>query len=283
MTAFDARRTPARADLAAAHLAGTVTAPRFVEGTRRRIAVPSTFLRKVPAHDAPFDTEALMGEVVTIYDEQEGWAWGQLEADGYVGYLSGDALGPADPAPTHRVVAVRSFLYPTASIKPPFLAALSLGAAVTVVGTEGKFAKTPQGFLFAAHLAPLGTVAPDPVAIAEQLVGIPYLWGGKSSLGLDCSGLVQLSAAMAGLSLPRDSDMLAAEAGTPLAIGADFSGLRRADLVCWKGHVAMLTADDTIIHANGHHMAVAVEPLRAAVARIEANEYGPPTGFRRIR
>jgi cell wall-associated NlpC family hydrolase len=283
MTAFDRRLTPARPDLAAAHLAGKVTADRFVEGRAMRVDLPVAPLRRSPAPDAPLDTEALMGEAVTVYEsDEEGWAWGQLAADGYVGWLPAEALRPADafPAPTHRVAPLRSFVYPGPSIKLPPSAALSIGSSASVVRSEGDFAVLATGgFVFARHLVPLGESEPDFVAVAECFVGVPYLWGGKTSLGLDCSGLVQVSLAAAGLSAPRDSDMQEAGLGSALPGEAD---LARGDLVFWKGHVGILVDPVTLLHASGHHMLVVREPLAAARARIASATGADWTGLRRL-
>lgn len=276
---FDPRVTPARPDLAAAKLRGLVEAERFVEGVAARVVVPATPLKREPRPDAPYDTEVLAGEAVTVYEECEGWSWVQLAADGYVGWLSANALGPVDPAPTHRVAALRTFCYPGPSIKMEPLGFLSLGARLAVLRIDGAFAATPLGFIHAGHLARLGEVEPDYVAVAGRFLGAPYLWGGKSSLGLDCSGLVQLALAATGIAAPRDSDMQAASLGIALPL-AD-PQLRRGDLVFWKGHVGIMEDAETLLHANGHHMAVAREPLAQATARILAKTHGPVIGFRR--
>src|SRR5829696_7805712 len=284
---FDRRITPARADLADERLRGTVEAPRFSTGAAKRVVAPSTPLRPHPSPEAAIDTEALMGERVTVFDEHEGFAWGQLEADGYVGYLSSEALGNADQLPTHRVVALRTFVYPGPNLKLPPRCHLSLGAAVAVVeqgvGRDGEWARIGDTrFVFAAHLAPLDVHEPDFVAVAERFVGTPYLWGGKTSLGLDCSGLVQLALAAAGIGAPRDSDMQERELGEPVAIPAELSGLRRGDLVCWKGHIGVMLDPERLLHANGHHMALAVERLSEAAERIGVKSYGPITAVKRL-
>lgn len=277
---YDPRITPARPDLAAAHLKGRVEAGRFVDGERRRIRFAQTPVKKIPRPDAPLETEALMGEAVTVYDvDEEGWAWGQLEADGYVGWFSADALGPLDPEPTHRVIAPRSHFYPIAGIKAEPLGAVPMGASLPVTRIEGRYAATPYGFIRESHLAPLDAAMPDYVTAAERLIGTPYIWGGKSGAGLDCSGLVQLSMMLAGQKAPRDSDMQAASLGTALPPGVN--GLQRGDLVFWKGHVGIMRDAETLLHANAFHMAVTSEPLGEALARIEAGGDGRPTGFRR--
>jgi cell wall-associated NlpC family hydrolase len=281
MTVFDPRLTPARPDLAAAHLRGLVEAPRFVEGRTLRVVHASAPLRRAPASHAPLDTEALCGERVTVYDNNgEGWCWGQLADDGYVGWLPDEALGPLGAPVTHRVQVLRTFVYPGPSIKLAPRDALSLNSRVSVVREEGDFAVTESGgFLWRNHLALLLQHEPDFVAVAEQFIGIPYLWGGRSSLGLDCSGLVQLALAAAGRAAPRDTDMQERELGQPLEDGAPPA---RGDLVFWKGHVGIMRDPDRLLHANGHHMRVVTEPLRDAIARIEAKGAGKVTSVRRL-
>jgi cell wall-associated NlpC family hydrolase len=278
---LDARLTPARPDLAAEHLRGRVEAARFVKGEAGVVTASQAPVRRVPAPDAPLDTEALMGERVTVYEAtEEGWAWGQLTDDGYVGWMPASALGPPGPAPTHKVVALRTLVFPGPSIKLLPLAALPFGARVTVVGTAEHFSLTANGHVPASHLAPLGFVEPDPVAVAERFLGTPYLWGGKSSLGLDCSGLVQLALAACGIACPRDTDLQEHALGAPVAT-ADFSELRRGDLVFWRGHVAIVRDPQTLLHANAFHMAVTQEPIAEAIARIRATE-GAPSSVRRL-
>jgi cell wall-associated NlpC family hydrolase len=268
---FDPRTTPARPDLAALHLKGQVEAARFVAGTEREVVAPQAPLRRTPAPDAAYDTEALRGERVAIYEEnEEGWSWGQLCADGYVGWLPSGALRPPGPAPTHRVAALRSLVFPGRSIKTPPIDALSFGCRVAVTLQEGNWmALASGGYMPARQLAPVETREGDFVAVAERFIGVPYLWGGKTSLGLDCSGLVQVALASCGMDCPRDSDMQERALGT--AITGDLAGLRRGDLLFWTGHVAIIRDASTLLHANGFHMAVATEPVADAITRIGAS------------
>jgi cell wall-associated NlpC family hydrolase len=269
MASLDPRVTPARPDLAAAHLQGKVAAARFVEGVEREVHDESAPMRREPAPDASLDTEALKGERVTVYEtNEEGWCWSQLAADGYVGWLPANALASPGPAATHWVCAPRTLAFPGRSIKLPPVAGFSLGCRLAVMRSEDWFAVTPAGYVPMRHLAAIGAVEPDFVAVAERFVGVPYLWGGKTSLGIDCSGLVQLALAAAGIACPRDSDMQERELGA--AIAPDSSDLRRGDLIFWKGHVAIARDAATLIHANAHHMAVAIEPIAEAVRRIAA-------------
>lgn len=277
----DPRLTPARPGLADIRLRGSVEATRFVEGQPRRVVVASAPLRRHPTPESGTDTEVLLGDAVTLYDEAGGHAFVQLERDGYVGYLPAQSLGPADPAPTHVVTALRTFLYPEPDLKRPPLGFLGLGARLAAMGPVGEYLETPHGFVFAEHCAETGYTEPDFAATAERLVGVPYLWGGRTSLGLDCSGLVQLGLHLAGLDCPRDADQQETGLDAVTPDGAD--GLRRGDLVFWKGHVGLMLDGTRLIHANGFHMAVAVEPLAQARARILAKSYGAVTSIRRLK
>lgn len=267
MPVLDPRLHPYRPDLAAEHLRGRVEAKRFVEGMPFEVIEPVADLRRAPSHEAALDTQALMGERVTVYETtEEGWAWGQLENDGYVGWLSDNALAAPGPAATHKVSALRTLAFPGPDIKLPPLSALPLGARIAIEKADKDFAVTAAGLhLPAVHLAEVGAAEPDYVTVAEKFLGTPYLWGGKTSLGIDCSGLVQVAQQAAGLPCPRDSDLQEQALGSRLA----FSDLRRGDLIFWKGHVAIARDGDTLIHANAFHMAVAIEPVAEAVARIE--------------
>lgn len=285
MTMHDRRLTAARPDLADIRLKGQVEAANFVAGRPARIAAPLADMRRAPKADAGLDTQLLRGADVSVFDVADGWAWVQAGHDGYVGYVEAATLGDDAPKPTHVVSAPRTFLYPGPDMKLPRRAALSLGSAVAVAGwaeTRGtRYALLDTGeAIFAGHLAPIDAVAPDYVSIAETLLGTPYLWGGVSAFGIDCSGLVQISMRMAGRAVLRDSDQQAATLGEPFEPGAGLSGLCRGDLVFWKGHVGIMTDAAMLIHANGHTMTVALEPVAAAVERI-GYLYGMPTLFRR--
>ena len=281
---FDKRLTPARPDLAAAHLKGQVEAGRFVEGVRMQVIAPVVDLKGAPSPEAGLDTQALAGEIVTVYEQDEGWAWVQLERDSYVGYLSELALARDVIAPTHRVTTRATFVYPVANMKTPILETLPFGAEVAVAETSGDFARlTRGGFVFAKHLAELGTPEQDFVAVAERMSGAPYLWGGKTPAGVDCSGLVQSSLAACGIAAPRDTDMQVKALGDALPISDDLAHLQRGDLIFWKGHVGIMRDADTLLHANGHHMLVASEPLKIARERIARNSFGAITAIKRLR
>ena len=216
-------------------------------------------------------TEALKGERVTIYEaNDEGWSWGQLDGDGYVGWLPSNALVTPGPPPTHRVTALRTLAFPGPDIKMPPVEMLSLGAQLVVIREEGRFAVSTAGYVPLSHVAPVTDRASDFVAVAERFLGAPYWWGGKTSLGLDCSGLVQLSLTAAGIPCPRDSDMQEKALGTAQPLPAALGNLKRGDLVFWKAHVAIARDASTILHANAFHMMVESEPVSVAIDRIRA-------------
>ena len=279
---FDRRVTPARPDLAAERLRGRIEAPRYVVGRERRIVAASAPLRRGPAADAALETEALHGEGVVVYDEAGDWAWAQLARDDYIGYLPVAALGePVEP--THRVAALRTHAYPAASIKRPPRLALSLGALLRVEAREGDFAVTADGLhIYARHLSPIGQWETDFVAVAERFLETPYLWGGRTSEGVDCSGLVQSALGAAGIKAPRDSDMMEAALGSPAPVDEALAHLRRGDLIFWKGHVGVMRDARTLLHANGWHMKVASEPLADARSRVARGADGAITSIRRL-
>ena len=268
----DPRLTPARPEVAAKYLEGKVKAARFVTGEEFCVTDAIAPLRERPAADAMLSTQALKGERVTIYDRNdEGFAWGQLNGDGYVGWIPDAALAKPVAAPTHKIAALRTFAFPGPSIKLPPVETLSMGARITVVREDGPFAVTSEGrYLPRGHVVGVDAMENDFVAVAERFVGTPYLWGGKSSLGVDCSGLVQISLTAAGTGCPRDSDMQQDGLGRELS-PAEMKHLKRGDLIFWKGHVAIVRDASTIVHANAHHMATVIENTHDAIARIKAS------------
>jgi len=269
---LDPRLTPARPDLAARHLEGQVEAERFVDATVCEVSDPHAPVRRAPVSDAPLETEALKGERVSVYETtDEGWCWGQLGSDGYVGWIPSNALTTAISEPTMRVRALSTLVFPAPDIKMPPIEALPLGAGVAIKRIEEPFALTAHGgFIPAQHLAAIDGFETDYVAVAERFVGTPYLWGGKTHLGIDCSGLVQMAVTACGIACPRDSDMQENALGDSMSALGALSMPQRGDLIFWPGHVALVRDRKTIIHANAHHMAVAIEPLDQAIARIRA-------------
>ena len=276
MSSYDRRLTAARPDLAAEHLRGTIDAERFVTPQPGRISVALADLLPRPDAKASPDTQLLHGERVDIYDQADGWVWVQAANDGYVGYLSGDTVEPAPQATaTHRVATLGTNIYSTPSLKTRVTGQLPFGSEVSVSETrDGHVRIGPDQWLPEPHVVPIDHRTTDWVSVAEMFLGVPYLWGGRSNLGLDCSALVQLARQAGGHACLRDSDMQAEREAETLAPDAP---LRRGDLIFWRGHVGIMTDPAMLLHANGHHMAVVREPLADAIQRIQAAEDSPVT------
>ena len=273
----DPRITPWRDGIAARSLEGVMEAEVYLDPKAMSCVAPASALRAAPDANSEQMDQLLFGERFEVLEEEGAWRFGQAARDGYVGFVEASALSPAGPLPTHRVAAIRTYAFAEPSIKTRALGPYSINALVAVDAVEGRLARVVgAGWITASHLAPIGTYEEDWAAVAERFLGAPYLWGGRESLGLDCSGLVQQALFACGRACPRDADQQEALGVTLEA--ADFS---RGDLVFWKGHVAIGLGDGLIVHANGHHMATAIEPLAEAITRIGAGG-SQPTSYRRI-
>ena len=287
MNQLDPRLHAYRADLAAESLRGQVSVPRFAAGRPAQVVRGVTDVRRLPADSAPLDTQFLCGEAVTVYDETDGWSWVQNTTDGYVGYVASADLGAEMQTPTHSVAVLRTFLYPEPDIKIPPLDCLSMTSPVTVTGTQDRFSEvrlaTPGdgGWIYSQHLAATGDVTPDYLETARQFLGAPYLWGGKGCLGVDCSGLIQMALARAGIPCPRDTYMQAASLGNKVSRdGKDYTA-RPGDLIFFPGHVAIATDETMVLNANAHAMLVTIEPLADLLGRV--NEESGGRGITAVR
>jgi len=271
----DPRLILARDGLAARSLEGILPAARYLDTTLRQTKVPATSLRRAPSPSSEQLDQLLFGELFEVLDEADGWAFGQAKRDGYVGYVDAAALGAPAAAATHTVRALRTYGFSSPSIKSPPTGLYSMNALIAAEGREGRFVKSSGGWFVEEHLAPVDQPAPDFVAVAEAFLGTPYYWGGRESLGLDCSGLVQQALYAAGRSCPRDSDQQA-------ALGEAVETPQRGDLVFWRGHAAIMISGNEIIHSNGTHMAVTIEPLAEAIERTARSGGGQPIAYRRL-
>ena len=284
-TPLDRRRNAYRTDLADIRLQGRVGSARFVEGQPMQVRHDSATMRKEPNAALGLENEALFGEMVLVFEQTDRWAWCQLVRDDYVGYIPIAALAADVLTPTHRVKATGTFVYPEPNIKRAPTTLLSLNARVTVknVSADDRFVELATGgFVYSRHVCTTEMFARDFVDVAEQFVYAPYLWGGRTRLGLDCSGLVQLALEAADVPCPRDSDMAAAELGETVLVPADLDGLRRGDLIYWPGHCGIMIDAVMLLHANGHHMSTVIEPLSQVVRRIRKVDGGNTASGREI-
>ena len=279
---LDKRLHAYRDDLAEIALEGRVAAARFTEGERGRITAAVAPLRRQARPGAPLDTELLFGEDVTVLDRADGWAWIKSSRDGYVGYVPSSAVGPEGPPVTHRMAALRGFVFPRPDLKAPPVMTVHLESRLSIIGESGRYSELAGGgYIYSDYLRPIDQVESDPIAVALTFMHAPYLWGGRSSLGLDCSALVQLSWQACGIDCPRDTDMQFDRFGTLLNYDGDENSLRRGDLVFWKGHIGIWIDQHRFLHSNASDMKVAMAPLSVTADRIESKGEGPITGIRR--
>jgi hypothetical protein len=273
----DKRITPARPDLAAAHLKGKVESARFVEGEKYAIRAGRTALHAGAGSNTEQVSELLFGEAFTVYERAQSYAWGQALSDHYVGYVAASALGPAMRA-NKRVTALMTPVFLEPGIKSPIADFLPLNAVLEQDDRAGDYVRIIQGhFVHHRHLAPLNEFATDFVAVAERLLGVPYVWGGKTAAGLDCSGLIQTALQASGIAAPRDTDMME----KALGLAVDREQIQRGDLIFWKGHMGVMLDASRLLHANAFHMEVFAEPLDQAIARIEKTA-GAITSIKRL-
>jgi cell wall-associated NlpC family hydrolase len=275
---LDPRVTPLRDGIASRELEGVVRAEVYLDPKVMSCVVPAAGVQRAPDLASEQMDQLLFGEIFEVIEEEGGFFWGQARRDGYVGFVAAAALGPRAPEPTHRIAAVRTYAFAEPSIKARASGPYSMNALVAVEAVEGRLAKAAgAGWMAVEHLAQVGAFEGDMAAVAERFLGAPYLWGGRESLGLDCSGLSQAALFACGKACPRDADQQ-----QQMGQAIDRGAFGRGDLVFWRGHMAIGLDGERIVHANGHHMAVAIEPLDGAIERIDAAGVGRPTAFRRL-
>lgn len=274
---IDRRVNAFRDDLADATLAATVIAARYADAARSSCIFDIAMLRSVGDASAIATSSLLFGEAFDIFEIVAGWAWGRCVHDGYVGWVPAAALAEADALPTHRITAAAALVFEHADIKSNVVGRLPLNALLIASAAEGNFHAACRGFIHRRHLSPIASVAADPVVVAEGFVGSPYLWGGRTRDGIDCSGLTQAALLACGIACPRDSDQQLASVGSPVA----FADRRRGDLICFPGHVGILVAPDHLLHANAYWMTTLIEPLCDVIDRLQPLYSEPVLGVRR--
>ncbi len=274
----DPRLTLMRDGLATAGLEGVLEADAYAPATAMHCVAATAAIRKSADEASEQQDQLVFGEAFDVLAEDSGFVFGQARRDGYVGWVEAASLAPGAPLPTHWVSALRTLVFSRPDLKSSPVMALTMNSLVHVETTEGRFVKIAGGgWVFEGHISTIGTYETDPVAVAARFEGAPYLWGGRESGGLDCSGLIQQAHYACAIPSARDTDMQAA-LGKPVAHG----DLTRGDLVFWKGHVGLLSDAETLLHANAHHMACEEEPLVRAVQRIAAVTGSEPVAYRRI-
>ena len=279
----DPRITPARPDLAAADLRGQVTAQRYVTASPMQVCAFAVPLHLGPDRETPWLSELLLGERFDVFERNNGWAWGQAERDHYVGYVPLEALAPAGAVPDQRISTLRTPVFAKPDLKAPVFGFAHHLSCFAQAGQDGDYVRIAPGggWVYGGHCEPVTAPVRDWVEAALLYLHAPYVWGGRSSFGLDCSALVQNALQAGGVSAPRDSDMQAQTLGSAVPFDADLGGLRRGDLVFWSGHAGLMLDATDLLHANAHHMGVAREPLIEAARRI-ARSNGPVTAIKRI-
>jgi cell wall-associated NlpC family hydrolase len=281
MTKLDTRLHAYRSDLADKTLKGRVEAAQFTKGVKMEVIAPCVALHRKSDASSMQITQALFGEKITAFEVGDEWVWCQLKRDGYVGYIARHAVSQELTSPTHQVAVPLTFMYPQSNIKTQPAIELPMNARLQIIRSDGSFSELSNGkFVFNKHIQLIDSFASDFVGVAERYLHVPYYWGGKSSRGLDCSGLVQVSLEACGIPSPRDADMQEQQLGKSLMIN-DLDGLRRGDLVFWDGHVGIMADSEMLLHANGFHMMTMKEPLQEAIARI-APLGGPVTSIKRL-
>lgn len=276
---LDPRLTPARDDLAASWLKDKVTAAKYVDPKRASISTSVASVYRSPDNNQSIETQLLFGEPIDIFEEKNGWAWVQSVRDGYVGYIRKDQLAINDHVHTHRVSNVATFIYPSNTYKMTPQSALSYGSTVTVINEkDGMSELATGGFVPSVHLAPVDFHSDEIVAEAFRFLGVPYLWGGRSSLGIDCSALVQLVLQASNYKAPRDSDLQEKFLGRPV----DRDDVQGGDLVFFRGHIGLMVDESTLIHANDRAMAVSIDDLDEYIRWRTKNGKTPVKMFKRL-
>ena len=280
---LDPRTTLARKDLADTALKARVRAERYAPIKSKVVSTGIVDVKKTPNNSAPLLTQAFFGEEVSMLDEANGWAFCQLNSDGYVGFLKSEHLSTHGLQPSHSVAVPLSHVYPKPDVRAPIGMAIPFGAQVTISeGVEEKRFSEVRGlgWIYKRHLKPLGSLNADYLQTAAMFLHAPYVWGGKTALGLDCSALVQLALNYAGKDCPRDTDQQLEMLGR--SVGANISACEKGDLVFFPGHVGFMLDKMRLLHANATYMRVTLDKLESVVSRLSMVHDNPVVDIRRL-
>ena len=269
---LDPREFAFRPTIAASYLQGIVAADQFSDGVVCSVTDSVLPLKNKPNDQAELVSEMLFGEKFIVYERQEAWAWGQSQTDGYVGFVKINGLSDQPASPTHEVKELKTFVYQRPDIKSPVIKGLSMGSRVSLKEKGENFICLKEGgWIVEKHVVELNVKEASFIAVAKKYIGTPYLWGGRSSNGLDCSALVQLSLSRVGILMPRDTDQQ--EKAVGCFFGKNAKDIKRGDLLYTQGHVAIASANDLILHATAYHMQVVEEPLKAFLSRLDETNH----------
>ena len=269
---LDPREFAFRPTIAASYLQGIVAADQFSDGVVCSVTESVLPLKNKPNDQAERASEMLFGEKFIVYERQGAWAWGQSQTDGYVGFVKINGLSDQPASPTHEIKELKTFVYQRPDIKSPVIKELSMGSRVSLKEKGENFICLKEGgWIVKKHVVELNIKEASFIAVAKKYIGTPYLWGGRSSNGLDCSALVQLSLSRVGILAPRDTDQQEETVGC--FCGKNPEGIEKGDLLYTQGHVAISSGRDLVLHANVHHMRVVEEPLQAFLSRLDETDH----------
>ncbi|CAN5249998.1 C40 family peptidase [soil metagenome] len=274
---LDKRVHAARGDLADVSLAGVLFSAHYARAIEMSCVVAGAMVHEAGAAASVCVTQLLRGESFHVLDVTAEWAWGFCGHDGYVGYVRREALDKREIL-DHRVTALSAPVFAAPDIKSHILDFWPAGARFAGL-REDDFLTCAEGYVHHRHASPLDRLQSDWVAIAEEYLGQPYVWGGRGYGGLDCSGLVQVALGRCGMPIPRDTDLQREGIGNPIAEG---DMLRRGDLVFFPGHVGIMADGERLLHANAFWMATVIEPMADVVARLSPDHAQPILARRRI-
>ena len=261
---FDTRITPIRRDLASTAYKAIVKRKKYV--TAKLATVKSAFTPLYSNKGSKLSTQLLYGEECDVFETKNGWSWIQSRRDNYVGYTPTINLTRKIYKPNSKVISLRTVIYTKPDIKSVTKGYLSFNSLVEVIKIKGKYSLIKNlGWCPSLDLVKIKSSKFNHIDLSKQYLDTPYLWGGRDSMGIDCSGLIQNLHQINNRPFPRDTDMQEIFVTNEVKYEKD---LKAGDLVFWKGHVAMMIDNSNIIHANAFHMKTAIEPLSTAKKRI---------------
>ena len=273
---MDPRLTPANETVACSTLKGKIKHSNFVEAKNYQVNVP--FVDLLGSPDGKRNRQLIYGSKVKYFSAAKGWAFIQNTYDNYVGYVPESTIA-SETQKTHIVTAPLAHVFMEPNIKSKNIEILPLAARVSGEMIENGFLETELGWISVSQLKRKTELSKDPVEVSKLLQNAPYLWGGNTTLGIDCSGLIQISLLLCGIDCPGDSDQQMNTLGQNIDIG---SPRKKGDILFWKGHVAWALNERQILHANAYHMATVIEEANEAIERIKKQDNNSVIAHKRL-